>query len=453
MARTSYADSLSKRASILYESYSEVKKWYDESKVAMSLRTIQGYVDSLSGFLKEVGMTPSQLLKLSPDDAHDLMRSWAIQKRQSRTISDGRIGLIWHGVRNFLEFHRIRTNGKLPFTKVRGKYLDKIPTKDELKLILDSTPSLPVKIAILLMGYSGLRPEDVVDLTYGCVKNDFEKDIAPCAVYVPQSKTGEDYVTFIPKVTVNLLKQYFKHREEEGEMITDSSPIYRGQRSRDSVGIRRKTLTQNIEFVLKRSGIELSTTFGEKIQRMRPHSLRKYFRSNLSGHVPTEYAEFWVGHTSGLTQVYGGTRDLDPSTIERMREAYANAQRYLVVEGIDEEGIMRRVSQDLQKRDEEIETLREQYDATRDRLEAIEYILTGDKKGDLLRRLLDQKYMAEEAEFLLEKINKAKKGIVEPSINTKREISIWENDAREILHGNETKIRKYLEKKSRSRSN
>jgi hypothetical protein len=63
---------------------------------------------------------------------------------------------------------------------------------------------------------------------------------------------------------------------------------------------------------------------------VRPYSLRKYFRNNLTGHAPNEYIEAWLGHISGLEHVYSGTRDLDPSTIERMRQVYKACEPFLL---------------------------------------------------------------------------------------------------------------------------
>jgi len=368
MVRTSYANTLSKRALSLYESYPEVKNWYDELSVLNTLRTAQGYTDSLAGFLDDVNKKPDELVKLNSEQAYDLMRNWAVQKRKTGSITDGRISLIWFGAKSFFKFHKIRIEGDFPFSKMRVKYLDKIPTKQELKRIMQTAPSLSTKIAIQLMAYSGLRPEDICDLTYSSIKHDFEKDVTPCAAYIPQGKTDEVYVTFIPESTITLLKQYLNLRKNKGEEINDSSPVYRSQQSSEPGGIRRKTLTQNIENTMKKSGIELSSNFGPKIQRMRPYSLRKYFRSNLAGHVPTEFAEAWTGHTSGLAQIYNGARDLDPATTERMRKAYRDTERYLVVEGIDEEQIINKVFQDkeMKKRDERIKQLDEELtEATR----------------------------------------------------------------------------------------
>lgn len=377
MARASYGDTLSRRATVLYESYPEVKKWYDELSALKNFRTAQGYIDSLAGFSEDVGKTPADLVKLNAEEAYELMRSWAIKKRQAGSITDGRIGVIWFGVKSFFRFHKIKIDGDLPFSKMRVKYLDKIPTKEELRQILDTAPSLSTKISIQLMAYSGLRPEDICDLTYASIKHDFEKDITPCAAYVPQSKNDEVYVTFIPEQTVTLLKQHFKRRTEKGERIDDSSPVLRAQQSEEPRGIRRKTLTQNIEHTMKKSGLELSSNFGHKVQRMRPYSLRKYFRSNLAGHVPMEFAEAWTGHTSGLVQVYNGARDLDPTTIERMRRAYRDAEKHLLVEGLDEEQIVQRVLQDkeMRRRDEMIRQLTEKFTEATERLEKLEHKL------------------------------------------------------------------------------
>lgn len=374
MARTSYGDSLSKRALSLYESYPEVKNWYDELSVLKTLRTAQGYTDSLAGFLDDVNKKPDELVKLNAEEAYDLMRSWAIQKRKTGSITDGRISLIWFGVKSFFKFHKIKIDEDFPFSKMRVKYLDKIPTKQELKRILQTAPSFTTKIAIQLMAYSGLRPEDICDLTYASIKHDFEKDVTPCAAYIPQSKTDEVYVTFIPESTIILLKQYFKLRRKKGEDINDSSPVYRSQQSDEPRGIRRKTLTQNIENTLKKSGLELSTNFGNKIQRMRPYSLRKYFRSNLAGNVPIEFAEAWTGHTSGLAQIYNGARDLDPTTTERMRRTYRDAEDHLLVEGLDEDQIVQRIfhAKEMKKRDEMVRQLTEKFAEATERLEELE---------------------------------------------------------------------------------
>jgi len=338
MARTSYSGLLSKRASELCKNFSEVKTWFETITELKSPRTQNDYLEALDGFIHDTGKSPAELVRLNSKEAYELMKDWVVKKLKSKSVSSGTVHAHWYGIRSFFEHHQIMIIGECP-VKRGVKTFDKIPTKEELKHIMDAAPSLQTKIAIHLIAYGGLRPEDVCDLTYGSVKDDIEKHTTPCAVYVPQSKEDNVYITFIPKQTTELLEQHFKNRKQKGEEITDSSPILKGQKSEDIKGIRRKTLTHNINQALRRSGIELTTTIGNKTKRMRPYSLRKYFRSNLVDKVPPEYLEAWMGHTAGLDQVYNGTRDLDPTTTERMREHYKKAEQHLHSDSPDIENV------------------------------------------------------------------------------------------------------------------
>jgi len=312
----------------LYEDYAEVRAWFDELKVLRSGRTAHDYLDMLAGFVESSGKSPKDLVRLSSGEAYEVLRKWALSELRKGSHSTGRLYVLWNAVKNFLKFHGIEVKNKPPFKKTI-KYLDKIPTKEELRQILNAATSIPTRIAIELMCYGGLRPEDICDLTYSSIKSDFEKGINPCAVFVPQAKSDSVYVTFIPETTVELIRQYFKLRESKGEKITEKSPIIANPREKGR-GIRRKTLTAKIENVIAKSGIQSQLIFGNKVQRIRPYSLRKYFRSTLTGHAPNEYIEAWLGHTSGLEHVYSGTRDLDPSTIERMREVYRRCEPLLL---------------------------------------------------------------------------------------------------------------------------
>jgi len=161
-----------------------------------------------------------------------------------------------------------------------------------------------------------------------------------------------------------------------GETITDSSPVIRTHRSFEARGIRRKTLSRNIELALRKSGIPLISTFGNIKKRMRPYSLRKYFKSNLTGRVPSEYSEAWLGHTRGMESTYNGVNDFDPTTLSNMRATYKEAIQYLIVE-TDEAHIMNRVNAEMQKRDQQIGELEAQLKEMSEKLEnAIVYTST-----------------------------------------------------------------------------
>jgi len=321
-----------------YLRYKECKEWVEYSSLShSSQRVVRDYAESLGQFIRFSKKSPSELVKLSYDDVYRLMERFVLWRVRKLKISPKTVHRQWFAIASFFKFHRIKGEYKFPSRSipVTVKYLDKIPSKKELQQILQAPKlDLPTKISIHLMAYAGMRPEDIAKLTYDCLKKDLEENKIPNAVYVPQEKTENIYLTFIPEETVNLIKQYLDYRINNGEEITDSSPIilneWEFKRSGKVKHVLRKNISRKIKDAMKNSGIKTVETFGKKIQKMRPYSLRKYFRSNLTGHAPNEYIEAWLGHLSGLEHVYGGTRDLDPNTIERMREAYKNCEPFLL---------------------------------------------------------------------------------------------------------------------------
>jgi len=322
-----------------YTKYKICRDWTESCTLTLrSRRSVRDYAESLAQFLEYIKKDPLTLSKSSYDKAVAMMTKFVLWRNREVGVSPKTVERQWSALVSFFRFCGIKGEYRFPSKNipVTVKYLDKIPTREELWDILQAPKlDLPTRIAIHLIAYAGIRPDDIVKLTYDCIKKDFGAKITPCAVYVPQGKTDNVYVTFIPGETVRLLIQYFENRRRDGETITDSSPIILDRRAftgTDSKikSVQRKNICRKITEAIRNSGIETKETFAGKVRRMRPYGLRKYFRSNLTGHVPSEYIEAWLGHTSGLEHVYGGTRDMDPSTIERMREAYKKCTKFLV---------------------------------------------------------------------------------------------------------------------------
>ncbi len=320
-----------------YTRYKECRGWVESCALSLrSERSIRDYAESLTQFLEFTKIVPPRLAKLGYDKASALMKKFVLWRVRTVGVSPKTVQRQWFALVSFFKFCGVKGAYEFPSKNipVNIKYLDKIPAKEELWKILQAPKlDLPTRIAIHLIAYAGVRPDDMSKLTYDCIKKDLENKTIPCAVYIPQGKTGNVYVTFIPGETVQLLAQYFEERRR-GEVIADSSPIILDhrefRRSGKIKGVLRKNISRKITEAMRNSGVKTTETFGKKIQRMRPYSLRKYFRSNLTSHAPSEYIEAWLGHTSGLEHVYGGTRDLDPSTIKRMREAYKKCEPFLI---------------------------------------------------------------------------------------------------------------------------
>jgi integrase len=320
-----------------YTEYNICHDWVENCGLTLrSRRSVRDYAESVAQFLEYIEKDPLTLSKSSYDEATAMMKQFVLWRNREVGVSPKTVNRQWSALVSFFRFCGVKGEYRFPSKNIpmTVKYLDKIPTREELWDILQAPKlDLPARIAIHLIAYAGIRPDDIVKLTYDCIKTDLNK-IIPCVVYVPQGKTGNVYATFIPGETVRQLIQYFENRRQDGETIADSSPIILDHREFTSSGrikgVQRKNICRKITEAIRNSGIETKETFAGKVRRMRPYGLRKYFRSNLTGHAPSEYIEAWLGHTSGLKHVYGGTRDMDPSTIERMREAYKKCEPFLV---------------------------------------------------------------------------------------------------------------------------
>jgi integrase len=331
-------NNIPKRFVPFHERHKECRGWVKNCTLSLrNPRSVRDYAESLAQFLEFTKMEPPKLAKLKYDKALALMKRFVLWRVRQKGVSPKTVHRQWFALASFFKFCGIKGAYVFPSRSipVTIKYLDKIPTKEELRKILQAPRTdLPTLISMHLIAYAGIRPDDISKLTYGCVRQDLEKDVTPCSIYVPQSKTDSVYITFIPEETVRLLKQYLDRRRAEGEDITDASPLLLDHRefrkTGEIKGVLRKNISRKITEAVRSSGVKREETFGRKVQRLRPYSLRKYFRSNLTGHAPSEYIEAWLGHTSGLEHVYGGTRDLDPTTIERMREMYKKCEPFLI---------------------------------------------------------------------------------------------------------------------------
>ena len=186
-------------------------------KARRSLRTAQTYVETFELFLRVMDKKPGELVKLNPKQAYRLLEEW-VDRRINSGISRGVVSRQWYALASFFSFHDIELKKDNPVKRV-DTYSDKIPTKDELKKILEAAGSPSTRLAIQFIAYAGMRPEDVCELTYGCVKTDLEGGVSPCAVYVDQQKTNSLYVTFIPGPTAAYLGEYLAGRGERRCLI------------------------------------------------------------------------------------------------------------------------------------------------------------------------------------------------------------------------------------------
>ena len=125
---------------------------------------------------------------------------------------------------------------------------------------------------------SGLGVSDLLALTYGDIKEEFEKGVMPLCLSLTRKKTGINFITFLGSWSIKLLKEYLANRKLE-----DEASIY-DVSSRAVHAYFRKIAQKFASYCKDRNPYS-------------PHSLRAAFRTFLSDHkVDPLYIEFWMGH-------------------------------------------------------------------------------------------------------------------------------------------------------------
>ena len=125
---------------------------------------------------------------------------------------------------------------------------------------------------------SGLSVSDLLALTYGDIKEEFQKSVTPLCLNLARKKTGINFITFLGSWSIKLLKEYLANRKLE-----DEAPIY-DVSSRAVHAYFRKIAQKFASYFKGRNPYS-------------PHSLRAAFRTFLSDHkVDPLYIEFWIGH-------------------------------------------------------------------------------------------------------------------------------------------------------------
>jgi len=125
---------------------------------------------------------------------------------------------------------------------------------------------------------SGLSLSDLLALTYGDIKEEFEKGISPLCLDLTRKKTGVSFITFLGRWAVGLLREHLANRK-----LDDNSPIY-------------NVSARNVHAYFRKAAQKYAGAFKGR-NPYSPHSLRSAFRTFLSGHkVDPLYIEYWMGH-------------------------------------------------------------------------------------------------------------------------------------------------------------
>ncbi|MGQ9469117.1 MAG: tyrosine-type recombinase/integrase [Nitrososphaerales archaeon] len=202
---------------------------------------------------------------------------------------------------------------------------DRAPKPEELQRLIE-IGDLREKVIISMMALGGFREGTLCKLRYYHVRDDLEKNIIPVHIHVEADITKgkyHSYDTFIGQEAVDYLKAYLEFRKRGSprhykppEEIHDDTPLIRNEQTKEIKPISTHQVYTIIHNLYIKAGL-LNRRRGS-FYEIRPHSIRKYFRTQLASlGVPTDYIEYMMGHTISTYH------DIQMKGIDFLRNIYA----------------------------------------------------------------------------------------------------------------------------------
>ncbi len=192
----------------------------NQSLVDRFLRRYEGkgslitYRASINRFLKFTNISVDEIVSLAKSDpakVEEMLEDFKY-KLKSEGLAPKSINVYLAAIKSFLKMNRVEVKVKLE--KPVPQVFDYIPKPDEVKVLINRAP-LPMKVAISLMAFSGMRQSDIVNLKFLNIKDEivFEDGVykaskIPLRIMLKQKKTGFWYVTFLGRMGTNLLVAY-----------------------------------------------------------------------------------------------------------------------------------------------------------------------------------------------------------------------------------------------------
>jgi len=295
--------------------------------------TLKLYIYCLSRFTEWIGKTPDALISDCITDEGDLnpkiIRKLTetldeyIGELQASNSAPSTINVNLCALKTFLKTNRIDIPQILG-PRIRIVYSDRSPTPEELNKLL-AYADLREKVIISMLTLGGFRVGTLCQLEYRHVKHDLEQNIQPIHIRVEADLVKGKicaYDTFIGPEAITCLKEYFNLRKRGSpsgkippETITDITPLIRTNSHRQPKPLTRDQMSRVIRRLYKKAGLISSEP--KKRYTIRPHSLRKYFKTQLTAlGTPQEYIEYMMGHKISTYQ------DVQMNGIDFLRNIY-----------------------------------------------------------------------------------------------------------------------------------
>jgi len=278
--------------------------------------TLRRYIYGLNKFCSWLGETPDQII-LNCIDVDSYVNVKKLQNYalaldnwvgilQARNAAPMTINTSITAIKAFF-----KNNGlDIPYSYTLPKRIvnrDRAPAPEELQLVLDMA-DIRGKMIVSMLALGGFRVGTLSKLCYYHVMHDLERGLAPVHIHIESEITKgkyHDYDTFIGAEAVEYLKIYLDMRRRGAigpmippEEITLETPLIRNHKSVKPKLLDKKRISIIVHNFFLKAGILKGERRKGKFYGLRPHSLRKFFRTQLAAlGVPADYIEYMMGHT------------------------------------------------------------------------------------------------------------------------------------------------------------
>lgn len=152
-------------------------------------------------------------------------------------------------------------------------------TLEEVGNFINSMRNTELRAIASMIFQSGIGLGDIISISYGDLKREYENDIRPLCFDFSRKKTDVLFMTFIGNWAIDALKDYLGNRPRLGESDTLFS-------------LSERTIEWKFAKLARQQIGEYKGS-----NPMRPHSLRSAFRTILGDAGLNEtYIEFFMGH-------------------------------------------------------------------------------------------------------------------------------------------------------------
>lgn len=277
-------------------------------------------------FVERTGLKPDELLRLGADEARRRLVKVARQIRDEGKHAWA-LALI-KSVKSFYRYHGVEVRlrrGERVRARRKRIGVEVIPNADQVYRMAEHARTLRDRAIILCLWQSGVRVGCLVKWRFGMVKDQLFPPDGKIKVPVRLKITENEetklrsydmsyYCTFLAGEAARALKKYLQWRMDQGEVLTDESPIFVTHSTTvKGAPLKPASVREIVKYCARKAGLNSDGVW--------PHCLRKAFRKVLNNSdIDEDTKEALMGHKlPGSRGSYFDYHDVDEVEQKYMR--------------------------------------------------------------------------------------------------------------------------------------